>query len=75
MSDLTDLEALLKKANADYGIVTPADDDFKHAEAERTIADKNCQLRVQVMPGYRCHFEAEFDAQGNILNIGQWDEL
>jgi hypothetical protein len=39
------------------------------------IADTKCAIRISVLPGYRCHFEAEFDAAGNVLNMGQWDDL
>jgi hypothetical protein len=33
-----------------------------------------CRQVLRVNPGYRAHFEAEFDEHGNILSIGQWKE-
>lgn len=75
MSDLDIFKALLDKTDSSYGVDKPGNDSFEFARDNRTLADPKCTIRVHVMPGYRCHFEAEFDDQGNILNIGQWDEM
>lgn len=76
MTDLQQLEALLAKAKGtNWSTEIAGDESFEFARGGGTIASKNCHTRVHVMPGYRCHFEAEFDAAGNILNIGQWDEI
>lgn len=63
MSDLDQFLALLKKADAGYDIRT---NDLHTVGATKL---------VEVMPGYRCHFEAEFDTADNIVSIGQWDEM
>ncbi len=69
MNDLEQLETMLKKAGAHCRKVTPEDHDFN----KRTHS--LCQTRLLGWPGYQAHFEAEFDASGNILNIGQWDDM
>lgn len=71
-TDLETFKCLLSKTNASIRVSSPGDEDHDFG-AE--IVSKQCQFRVRVFPGYRCHFEAEFDASGNILNIGQWDEM
>ena len=63
MSDLDQFLALLKKADAGYDIRTT---DFY---------TKGATKLVEVEPGGRAHFEAEFNDDGKILSIGQWDEL
>ena len=30
---------------------------------------------LRVLQGYRAHFEATFDEHGNILSIGQWEDM
>jgi len=63
MTDLQQFLALLQKADAGHDIRT----HDLHTRGATTL--------VEVMPGYRCHFEAEFDADDNIVSIGQWDEM
>ena len=63
MTDLQQFLALLKKAKADHDIRTT---DLHTQRATKL---------VEVLPGYRAHFEAEFDAEDNIVSIGQWDEM
>ena len=63
MSDLDQFLALVKKADSDYFIRTT------------DLHTKRATKLVEVSPGYRCHFEAEFDGDDNIVSIGQWDEM
>lgn len=63
MTDLEKFIELLKKAKAGYNV---RQNDFYTRDTVKL---------VEVMPGYRCHFEAEFDSDDNIISIGQWDEL
>ena len=63
MTDLEQFLALLAKAEAGYSIRT---DDLHMKRATKL---------VEVHGGYRCHFEAEFDDDDNIISIGQWDEM
>lgn len=63
MTDLEHFLALLKKADTGYDIRT------------NDLHTRGATKLVEVMPGYRCHFEAEFDADDNIVSVGQWDEM
>jgi len=63
MSDLDQFLALLRKSNTDHDMRT------------HDLHSKGATTLVEVLPGYRAHFEAEFDNAGNIVSIGQWDEL
>lgn len=63
MTDLQQFLALLQKSDTPHGVRTH---DFHFPKTTKL---------VQVWPGYRCHFEAEFDEDGNIVSIGQWDEM
>ncbi len=63
MTDLQQFLILLQKADAGHDIRTH---DF-HTRGAKTL--------VEVLPGYRAHFEAEFDDADNIVSIGQWDEM
>lgn len=63
MTDLEQFLALLVKAKANHNIRT----DNLHS----VLATK----LVEVELGSRCHFEAEFDDDDNIVSIGQWDEM
>ena len=74
MSDRDVFVALLSKIpDASYEELTKGvDPEFgKYGE----IADARCAIRISVNPGYRAHFEVEFDSAGTILNMGSWDEL
>jgi len=63
MTDLDQFLALLRKSNTGHDIRTH---DLHTPRATKL---------VEVLPGYRAHFEAEFDDAGNIVSIGQWDEM
>ena len=63
MTDLEQFLALIKKAGQGHVIRT---DD---------LMDHRATKLIHVAPGYRCHFQAEFDDDDNIVSIGQWDEL
>lgn len=63
MTDLEQFLALLDKADAGHSI------------RRNNLHTKGATKLVEVLPGYRAHFEAEFDDAGNIVSIGQWDEM
>lgn len=63
MTDLDQFLTLLRKSLTNHDIRTH---DF-HSKGAKTL--------VEVLPGYRAHFEAEFDDADNIISIGQWDEI
>lgn len=67
MSDLDTLKAMLDKTSTGYEATT----DPLNVDTGERLA----HFRLRVLPGYRAHFEAEFDAAGNLLNIGQWEDL
>lgn len=66
------LQALLRKGGSHFVVLTRAEasQDFRG-----WLPSAVCTHVVRVLPGYRAHFEAEFDKDGNILSIGQWEEL
>ncbi len=65
MTDLDQFRTFLQKTNTPH--------DFRthdlHSKAE------GATVLIEVLRGYRAHFEAEFDNDGNIISIGQWDEM
>jgi len=63
MTDLQQFLMLLQKSNTSHDIRT------------HDLYTKRAKTLVEVMPGYRAHFEAEFDDNDNIVSIGQWDEM
>ncbi len=65
MTDLDQFLALLRKV---YGL-------RGYDIRTHDLHTKRATMLVEVLPGYRAHFEAEFDDTGNIVSIGQWDEL
>lgn len=66
MTDLDQLKTLLDKAKSEWDLTPEPLNCGGHPKATQIL---------RVLPGYRAHFEAEFDAQGNILTIGQWEEM
>ena len=70
MSDLDDFKRLLKKAGADYDV---SNKSFSNTNG--SLFTKSATKIVHVDWGSRCHFEAEFDDDDNIVSIGQWEEL
>lgn len=72
-TDLEAFQALLYKARTSFDMVprsAVAGDDNRG-----WTPSPACTSVIRVMPGYRAHFEAAFDKDGNILSIGQWEEL
>ena len=63
MTDLEQFLALVKKAGQCYEMRTT------------DLLDARATKLVEVAKGYGCHFEAEFDDDGNIVSIGHWDEM
>ncbi len=46
-----------------------------HFDGAEWVPQSRADKVLRVNPGSRAHFEAEFDGQGNILSIGQWESL
>jgi hypothetical protein len=72
MSELDNFKAMLDRAEVYYREYTSAaeweDDGILAAwldELEPETATIMC-----VMPGYRCHYEANFDAEGKLISTG-----
>ena len=63
MTDLDQFLALINKTRSSYATRT------------QNLHTAGATILVEVMPGYRCHFEAEFDDDDNIVSMGQWDEM
>lgn len=74
MTDLEMLRALLKKTKAGFEELT-RDEHIQNYEGVEWTPSKRAATVVRVLPGYRAHFEADFDAKGNILSIGQWESM
>jgi hypothetical protein len=65
---MTDLEIFLDLLNRN-GISSDVSDE----KLEDSMFE-NVETVVRVHGGYRCHFEAEFNKDGKLLSMGQWDE-
>jgi hypothetical protein len=65
---------MLKRIKQDFDIV-PRNEYMSGGLARDWTPRSNTSVIVRVLPGYRAHFEAEFDGQGKLLSIGQWEEL
>lgn len=74
MTDLETFCRLAKKAGASFEEVSRAVYIGAYEGLEWTPSPR-ATVVVRVNPGYRCHFEADFDAEGNILSLGQWETL
>jgi len=66
--------ALLNKAKAGFEEMTRAE-HVQNYEGVDWTPNRRAATVVRVLPGYRAHFEADFDAKGNILSIGQWESM
>lgn len=66
---MTDLEVfvnMLKKANVSVDVSDKPFDDF-------SIKDGVSYVRIE--HGYQCHCEAVFDKDGNMLMLGQYEDM
>jgi len=73
MTDLETLKALLDKCpRTNYELSNrPISENTPFADEQHN----NGHQVLRVLPGYRAHFEAVFDKDGNILSIGQWEDM
>jgi hypothetical protein len=77
MSELTKFKAMLDRVHRHYDVYTSAaewDEDGMLNDWTEHLEPSTATIIV-VMPGYRCHFEASFDAKGNLLEIGQFGNM
>lgn len=72
MTDLETLTALLDKCPRTHYELSrrPINEVVDFVDEKH-----DAQQVLRVLPGYRAHFEATFDKDGNILSIGQWEDL
>ena len=77
MSELDTFKAMLDRAEVDYNELTsPAEweEDGTLTSWLEDIEPETATIIV-VMPGYRCHYEANFDAEGKLISTGQFGDL
>lgn len=67
MTDLETFLDLLKKADSDVAVNPEAGEEYAEDARGGTV--------VRVLPGFRAHFEATFDAAGSIKSVGQWEDM
>jgi hypothetical protein len=72
MTHLEQFKAMLDSCNTCYDVCNEPLRDGGAVNAEM-IAEGACVVRV--MGGYQAHFEAEFDKDGNLLSMGQWEYM
>lgn len=77
MSDLDNFKAMLDRANVDFDEYSEREEWEENSTLSEWLPylDSNVATVIIVMPGYRCHYESAFDANGNLLNTGQFGEL
>lgn len=77
MTDLQVLQSLVAKCRgATTDLLVRGMRPFKdHFDGAEWVPQLRTDKVLRVNPGARSHFEAEFDEQGNILSIGQWESL
>ena len=66
MTELEQFLAMLKRAEIDADV---SDDALNNGGCYETATV------VRVNHGYQAHFEAEFDKNGNLLTMGQWEDM
>lgn len=77
MSELDNFKAMLDRAEVDYvELISPAEweDDASLAAWLDDLEPETATIII-VMPGYRCHYEANFNANGNLISTGQFGDL
>lgn len=72
MSDLDNFKAMLKRSKTDFEEFRQRDEWILKGH---DWASKSAATVIAVMPGYRAHYEAAFDANGDMLESGQFAEL
>jgi predicted acetyltransferase len=77
MSDLENFKAMLDRCDAGYNEYTGAAewDEDSMLNSWTSELDPKTATIIVVMPGYRCHYEAAFDTEGNMLETGQFGEM
>jgi hypothetical protein len=76
-SDLVNFKAMLDRADVGYDEYISAkewDEDGMLNNWTSDLDPKTATIIV-VMPGYRCHYEASFDGEGNLLETGQFGDM
>jgi len=77
MSELDNFKSMLDRAEVDYAELTsPAEweDDGSLSDWMNSLEPETATIII-VMPGYRCHYEANFDVEGKLLSTGQFGDL
>ena len=77
MSELDNFKAMLDRAEVDYvELVNSAEweDDSSLTNWLEDLEPETATIII-VIPGYRCHYEANFDANGNLISTGQFGDL
>lgn len=69
MNNLETLKKIFTDAKVPFTIL-PKDDEWLQFEP-----DPSTEHVMRVMPGYRCHFEVEFNIDGKLLNAGQFEDM
>jgi len=72
MTHLEQFKAMLDSSGTYYNVSNEPLRDGGMLNAEM-IAEGACIVRV--LSGYQAHFEAEFDKDGNLLSMGQWESM
>ncbi len=77
MTDLQTLQTLVAKCQgATAELLTRGTMRYReHFDDSEWTPSLRTMHVLRVNPGYRAHFEAEFDDNGSILSIGQWESL
>ena len=79
MSDLVNFTSMLDKANVEYNKYEGPDEWNEDGTLDSWVFAEEFDSRIAtiviVMPGYRCHYEAAFDAEGNLVETGQFGDM
>lgn len=74
VSDYDAFLVMLKNAGSGYDVFRRHEYVEVH-EGSGWTPRANTATVVRVLPGYRAHFEAEFDEMGNAVSVGQWESM
>jgi hypothetical protein len=66
---------MLKSADISHEVLSRAEYIEKAGDWSGWVPEPHCATVVRVHPGYRCHFEASFGLTGELLSMGQWEEM
>lgn len=75
MTDLQTFTTMLTRRGVSHQQLTRVEYVAAAGDWSGWVPEPHCLTVVRVHPGYRCHFEASFGLAGELISMGQWEEM